>query len=238
MNMRRKILRRAVALLALFSAEIIFIWIAFLSSLLIFSMVVGEVFIEKEQDFDEKAFAFIADMASPLMTQIMLVLSFLASREFISVAALGIFIYFLFIRKHAWYSVRIPVVAIGNISLNLFLKWFFERPRPAPLLHLAEVSGMSFPSGHAMMSFSFYGLMIYLIFENVRHKPLRYSICLILIALMHLIGFSRVYLHVHYASDVIAGFAIGTIWLIFCLFALKKVERYSRDKLNRVIENE
>jgi len=199
--------------------------------------VVGEVFIEKEQDFDEKAFSFTAGIASPLMTQIMLLASFLASREFISLAALAIFIYFLFIRKHAWYSVRIPVVAIGNISLNLLLKWLFERPRPA-LQHLSEVSGMSFPSGHAMMSFSFYGLIIYLIFENVKGKFIRYSLCLILIILMHLIGFSRIYLHVHYASDVMAGFAIGTIWLIVCLFVLKKVESYSKLRLNPVIESE
>jgi membrane-associated phospholipid phosphatase len=234
--MRRKIFRRALALLALFSVEIIFIWTAFLGSLLIFSLVVGEVFIEKEIDFDERAFAFTASLTGPVMTQIMLAISFLSSWEFISVAALAIFIYFLFVRRHHWYSVRIPVVALGNISLNLLLKWLFERPRPA-LQHLAEVSGMSFPSGHAMMSFSFYGLLIYLIFENTELKPLRYALCILLLILMHLIGFSRVYLHVHYASDVLAGFAIGTVWLIFCLFFLRQIERYSRNRLDTVVES-
>jgi membrane-associated phospholipid phosphatase len=235
--MRWKILRRVFALLALFSVEIIFIWIVFLGSLLVFSMVVGEVFIEKEQDFEASAFAFTSHIASPMMTHIMLAISFLASREFISTAAIGIFIYFLFIRKHPWYSLRIPVVAIGSISLNLIMKWFFDRPRPA-LRHLTEVSGLSFPSGHAMMSFSFYGLLIYLIFENVDNKFTKYSLSFLLLILMHLIGLSRVYLHVHYASDVLAGFALGTIWLIICLFILKRIENYSRSRLDSVIESE
>jgi membrane-associated phospholipid phosphatase len=235
--MHRKILRKALALLALFSVEIIFIWIIFLGSLLIFSKVVGEVFIEKEQDFEARAFAFTSHITSPVMTQVMLGLSFLASIEFISTAAFGIFVYFLFIRRHHWYSLRIPVVAVGSISLNLILKWLFNRPRPA-LEHLTAVSGLSFPSGHAMMSFSFYGLIIYLVFENVKRKSLRYLICLMLFVLMHLIGLSRVYLHVHYASDVLAGFAMGTIWLIICLFILKKIENYSGRQLDSVIESE
>jgi membrane-associated phospholipid phosphatase len=235
--MHRKIFRKALALLALFSVEIIFIWIVFLGSLLIFSMVVGEVFIEKEQDIEAYAFAFTSRIASPAMTQVMLAVSFLASREFIFVVALVIFVYFLFIRKHHWYSLRIPVVAIGSISLNLILKWLFDRPRPV-LVHLTEVSGLSFPSGHAMMSFSFYGLIIYLIFEKVNNRTLRYTLCLLLFVLMHLIGLSRVYLHVHYASDVLAGFALGTVWLIISLFILKKIENYSRKRLDQVVESE
>ncbi|HXA02875.1 MAG TPA: phosphatase PAP2 family protein [Cytophagaceae bacterium] len=235
--MHRKILRRALALLTLFSVEIIFIWVVFLGSLLIFSKVVGEVFIEKEQGFEAKAFAFTSHIASPMMTQTMLGISLLASVEFISGVAAGIFVYFLFIRKHAWYSLRIPVVALGSISLNLIMKWLFDRPRPA-LEHLTEVSGLSFPSGHAMMSFSFYGLLIYLIFENIKNRSLRYVLCFVLLILMHLIGLSRVYLHVHYASDVLAGFALGTVWLIICLFILKKIENYSKSKLDPVIESE
>jgi membrane-associated phospholipid phosphatase len=235
--MHRKILKRILALAALFSVEIIFIWIVFLGSLLIFSMVVGEVFIEKEQDLEAAAFAFTTSIASPLMTQVMLGISFLASREFISVAALVIFVYFLFIRKHRWYSLRIPVVAIGSVSLNLIMKWLFGRPRPT-LVHLTEVTGLSFPSGHAMMSFSFYGLLIYLILEKVGNRFIKYSLSFSLLVLMHLIGLSRVYLHVHYASDVLAGFSLGTIWLIICLFVLKKLENYSKHELDAVIESE
>ena len=235
--MHRKILKKALALLALFSVEFIFTWIIFLGSLVIFSMVVGEVFIEKEQDIEAKAFAFTSHITSYRMTQFMLGISFLASVEFISVFALAIFVYFIFIRKHHWYSLRVPVAAIGSISLNLIMKWMFNRPRPA-LEHLTEVSGLSFPSGHAMMSFSFYGLIIYLIFENVKNKTLRYAVCLLLLILMHLIGLSRIYLHVHYASDVLAGFALGTVWLIISLYVLKKLENYSRSRLDAVIESE
>lgn len=92
------------------------------------------------------------------------------------------------------------------------LKLVFRRPRP-DVLRLVEQSGYSFPSGHAMNSMIFYGLAAYLLVRRGRHWS-RYLVAGFVAVLVLLIGLSRIYLGVHYASDVLAGFLIGAGWLI------------------------
>jgi membrane-associated phospholipid phosphatase len=113
----------------------------------------------------------------------------------------------------------------------MLLKFIFSRPRPLiPLLEPAR--GFSFPSGHAMMSFSFYGLLIYLVYVGVKNPYLKWLLMSFLLILIFLIGFSRVYLRVHYASDVIAGFAAGFIWIVLSLFITGRIEQYSKKKID------
>jgi len=230
-----KIVRRGLAAFTLFSIELIIIWVAFLGSLFAFLFITKEVFHLREEEFDRKVFLFLTAHITESMTSFMEAITFFASRNFIAGAALMVFFYFIFIKRHAWYSLKIPVVALGSITLNLVLKHLFNRPRPL-LPHLVKSSGLSFPSGHAMISISFYGLLIYLIWEQVESKYLKYTLIALLLILIHLIGFSRVYLRVHYASDVMAGFALGTLWLILSIFLINKIEKYSRSKLAPVIE--
>jgi len=110
--------------------------------------------------------------------------------------------------------------------MMFLLKNFFSRQRPLiPLLKPAL--GYSFPSGHSMMSFAFYGLLIYLTYNYIGNKILKTLIIIALFVIILLIGLSRIYLRVHYTSDVIAGFSIGIIWLIFSIWLLNKIEKYS-----------
>lgn len=97
--------------------------------------------------------------------------------------------------------------------LNQVLKIIVQRPRPVGY-RLIDEKGYSFPSGHSMVSAAFYGFIIYLVYKNVKNKYIKYSIITILILLILCIGISRVYLGVHYASDVIAGFLISIFYLI------------------------
>ena len=107
----------------------------------------------------------------------------------------------------------------------LLLKQLFRRKRPlSPLLKVAK--GLSFPSGHAIMAVTFYGLMIYILQHTITIDWLRWLMTILCVALILLIGFSRVYLRVHYASDVAAGFIIGLLWLIISLAVLKWLESY------------
>lgn len=216
--------------IALFSIELIVIWVIFIISFLIFLFVSKEVISRDQEIFDYKVFSWIDKISSEGLTMVMRSITFFANREFVFVLALTIFLYFVFIKKHKWYSLKIPVVAIGSISLNLILKSMFDRPRPF-LTHLVEASGHSFPSGHAMISFSFYGLLIYLIWKEVQNKTLRIFLVVFFLILIHLIGFSRIYLKVHFASDVIAGFSLGIIWLIMSIAVLKKMESFSAKKI-------
>lgn len=97
--------------------------------------------------------------------------------------------------------------------LNQVLKIIVQRPRPVGY-RLIDEKGYSFPSGHSMVSAAFYGFIIYLVYKNIKNKYIKYSIITILILLILCIGISRVYLGVHYTSDVIAGFLISICYLI------------------------
>ena len=103
-------------------------------------------------------------------------------------------------------------IAISTL-LNQILKFIIQRPRPTEF-RIIDERGYSFPSGHSMISATFYGFLIYLIYKNVKNKYLKYSLITMLIILILLIGTSRIYLGVHYASDVLAGFLIAISYLI------------------------
>lgn len=99
-----------------------------------------------------------------------------------------------------------------SLLLNQVLKRIVQRPRPTGY-RLIEETGYSFPSGHSMVSMAFYGFCIYLIFRNVKNKYIKYGSIILLSLLIILIGMSRIYLGVHYTSDVIAGYLASIAYL-------------------------
>jgi len=123
---------------------------------------------------------------------------------------------------------KIPLLITINLItvtlLNQLLKFTFQRNRPLEDF-LIEESGYSFPSGHAMVSMAFYGLLIYLIMKSTLKKRTKIIINTILTIIILLIGFSRIYLGVHYTSDVLAGISIATTYLmIFISITLSKIK--------------
>ena len=112
--------------------------------------------------------------------------------------------------------------------LNQALKIIVQRPRPTEYRIINE-AGYSFPSGHSMVSMAFYGFLIYLIYKNIKNKYLKISLIVVLSLLIVMIGISRIYLGVHYTSDVCAGFLVSLSYLIIYInFANKLV--LSREK--------
>ncbi|HEY0677719.1 MAG TPA: phosphatase PAP2 family protein [Chitinophagaceae bacterium] len=228
-------IKKFFASLALLSIELLIIWLLFFLSFLTFIYVAFRIFYFKKESFDFAVFDFLRDYVNDTNTAIMQFMTFLGTHSFLIPANLVLIAYFLFIKKHRWYSIKIPVVAIGGLSLMFLLKFIFNRPRPLiPLLK--EAAGLSFPSGHAMMSFSFYGLLIYLVWQNISTPWLRAVLITLLMITILLIGFSRIYLRVHYASDVMAGFAVGIIWLVLSLWVTRRIEQYSRRKIEPEIQ--
>ena len=96
-----------------------------------------------------------------------------------------------------------------------------QRPRPTEY-RIIEETGYSFPSGHSMVSMAFYGYLIYLIYKYVKNKYLKYISIILLSILICSIGISRIYLGVHYTSDVLAGFMISISYLIIYISAVNK----------------
>jgi undecaprenyl-diphosphatase len=84
--------------------------------------------------------------------------------------------------------------------------------------------GKSFPSGHALMSLTFYGLLVYIIHKTVHNVPLRWTLTIPLVAFVQLIGLSRINLRNHYPSDIVAGNVTGLVWLIISLRLMDKIE--------------
>ena len=126
---------------------------------------------------------------------------------------------------HNSYGVCIMINVFLTVILNLILKNIFMRDRPNNLRLIIE-SGYSFPSGHSMASISLYGYLMYLAHKKINNKLLKTFIYLILGNLILLVGISRIYLGVHYASDVIAGFLISTAILLFFIKITDKYVKY------------
>ena len=130
------------------------------------------------------------------------------------------FTLFIFIKNK-----KIGVSIISNLAiitvLNQLLKRIVQRPRPTEY-RIVEESGYSFPSGHSMVSMAFYGYLIYLIYKYVKNKYLKWISIILLSILICSIGISRIYLGVHYTSDVLGGFFISISYLIIYISAVNK----------------
>jgi len=223
------------AAISLLSIELIIILILFILAAFLFATLVDLVFIQKKTDFDFAVFGMLEPYVNDRNTRIFSILTYLGNHQFLIPANLLLVFFYLFIKKHRWYSIKIPVVALGSLLLMLGLKQFFNRPRPdIPVLR--EVHGLSFPSGHSMMSFTFYGLLIYITWYNVANKTWRWILMSFLALIIFTIGFTRVYLRVHYASDVLAGFSLGLIWLVISLWTMRRIEKYTKKEIDPAVQ--
>jgi undecaprenyl-diphosphatase len=231
MNRVRLSIRRGLAAIALLSAELIVVIVLFIAAMIVFSIFAIRIFGIKDETNDFIVFDKLSEWVTPFTTSFLQAITFLGSHTFLIPANLLLAFYFLFVKKHRWYSIKVPVVALGGLLLMTLLKQFFNRPRPlVPLLE--PVRGLSFPSGHALMSVSFYGLLIYLVWENVKEPIRKWLLISFFVILIILIGFSRIYLRLHYFSDVIAGFSIGVIWLSVSIWTIRRIEQFSRRKID------
>lgn len=120
---------------------------------------------------------------------------------------------------------KIGLSILANLAiitiLNQLLKRILQRPRPTEY-RIIEESGYSFPSGHSMISMAFYGYLIYLIYKYVENKNVKWILISLLSVLICFIGISRIYLGVHYTSDVLGGFLISISYLVIYISAVNK----------------
>lgn len=230
-----KKIHRLYAALTLLSIEILILLLAFAGALALFIFLAWMIFGDNKNDFDLRVFSLLSIYVSDVNTNVMQFFTFLGTHTFLIPANLSISAYFLFVNRHRWYSINVPSVALSSLIVMFLLKFIFRRNRPlTPLLDAAK--GYSFPSGHAMISFTFYGLLIYLVWKNVKALWLRIILSILLGLLIFVIGLSRVYLRVHYASDVLAGFCVGCMWLLLSLWILGKIEKFNSKKVDPLVQ--
>ena len=186
------------------------------SFLILFAWLSEEVFEGELQQFDSRVRAMVHAFSTPQLTGVMQVLTFLGSLQFLS--ALFIVFVILFLargmrRAAMWFAVAVG----GSVILDAVLKLAFHRSRPVPFFGVAPPS-YSFPSGHAMSSFCFYGVFAGLYSARIRSRVARLVTWIASATLIAGIGLSRIYLGVHYPTDVVAGYLAGAVWVSTLLF--------------------
>ena len=215
------------------SVEFVISFLLLLVAVAVFALAVNIVFIHKDSALDEAAFAFAGKFVSPGFTRFMVGVSFLGKHTFLIPANL-LLLGYCFWKKYNYTSTRIAALSLSSLAIKLVVKGLFHRPRPAiPLLE--QVPGFSFPSGHALFGITFYGLLIVLAYRKMQHKAAKTIVITLLAILIVLICFSRIYLRVHYISDVMAGIALGFIWLTVSLWFLDRRDRRRFQRAGRKV---
>ncbi len=213
----------------LFEAAILSSLGAAMLALFLFAWLGNEMLQGDTQHFDQAVREWVHSYASPAMTRVMNAISLLGYNILIVelVIALAVFAKLRWRRAALWLTVAMA----GSLVLDLTLKYIYHRARPTAYFGMAPHS-YSFPSGHAMCSFCFYGVLAGLL--SARTKPLvwRILIWFAAAALVIAIGLSRIYLGVHYPSDVVAGYLAATVWVgtIIVLDHIRKVRSNSRKR--------
>lgn len=200
-----------------------------LPAILFLLIIIWLVFISGNMAPDEKVFGIVAPHISDGRTRFMKAIAFLGNHKFLIPANL-LFIAFLLFTKNKWEAMTVGVVALGSLGMMSLLKNLIQRQRPPDQL-VEGITNFSFPSGHAFMSIAFYGLLIWWLGSHLKNKLHRQIAISFLLFIILLIGFSRIYLRVHYTTDVIAGFCIGIIWVIILLKIMNTIQQ--RMMLNR-----
>jgi undecaprenyl-diphosphatase len=180
------------------------------------------VFFYGRNSFDLQVFDMITPHITEDRTVLMRFISFLGKHTFL-LPVIGLMIIFFVVKKDKWMVIRTSTILLTSVLLMSLLKRLIARDRPLDPL-VQGITNFSFPSGHAFMSVAFYGLLIWYVSVNVKIPWLRAALIVFLLFIIAAIGFSRIYLRVHYATDVAAGICFGFVWLDFCLWFIDKKE--------------
>ena len=193
-------------------------WIILFVCLIGFLALAEDVFNKEIMNGDIIGYKLISIfLISEFATPIAKIITNFGGAIFLIIATITLFI--LIKNKKIGFSIIFNLVIIT--ILNQLLKNILQRPRPTEF-RIIEETGYSFPSGHSMISMAFYGYLIYLIYKYVENKYLKWALIVLLSILICTIGISRIYLGVHYTSDVLGGFLISISYLVIYVSATNK----------------
>ena len=162
----------------------------------------------------------ISEIWNPYLNKFMIFITEIGSSLILGILSLILLIY-LFYKKRYKNSILVIISMIGGLIIRTILKISIQRLRPEN--SLISETGYSFPSGHALMSVIFFLLLIYLFHKEIKNKIIQVIFIAINVILILLISFSRIYLNVHWFSDVVGGLIIGISWLIISIIITNKI---------------
>ena len=199
----------------------IWIWFALFIAVFILFSIIGSLYNNEIISIDVFMHDLVVNnLRSDGLTFIMLFITNFCNPIILILLSLVI----LLICKDKKMGLIIIINLLVSILLNIIFKGIIQRDRPLEDFLIIE-SGYSFPSGHSMVSMAYYGLIIYFIYKKIKAKRVRNVLMILIGFLILAIGFSRIYLGVHFASDVIGGFLISIIYLV-CAIKLLNLKYY------------
>lgn len=193
----------------------------FLSALMLaaFSTLAWETLFRNTMSlFDDSFIWLIRYFSSPVLNKVMIVISDIGfgTSYIIIVGATFLLLAYL---KRWWEMGALAICLAGGAILSFLLKSLFHRARPESFWVVQE-TGFSFPSGHALATMCFYGMVAFLIMRNINSWRGRLTVMTLAVIMSVAVGISSIYLGVHYPTDVAAGYAAGSMWLAFCISLL------------------
>lgn len=191
-------------------------------SSVLFIFITYAIFSDKINYLDSLVHSYILGIRNDNLTNILLTITNISS----AYALIVLSIILLIIIKEKKIPLLISLNLICSYSLNAIAKLIFTRPRPIGI-NLIEEAGFSYPSGHSMVSMAYFGFIAYLIYKKQTSKLIKTILIVSLIITILLIGFSRIYLGVHYLSDVIGGFLLSIIYLMIYIKNINLEKKWS-----------
>jgi undecaprenyl-diphosphatase len=178
--------------------------------LFLFAWIAEAVTAEHTMRFDLAIRNWVHQYSSPALTRVAVFASFVGADILVAafVSSLLLFAFLQWRRAALW----LTLTMVGALVLDLALKYAFRRPRPTPFFGPLPHT-YSFPSGHALFSFCFYGALAGLLADRIQSLPMRICIWAVAVALIAAIGLSRIYLGVHYPTDVLGGYLAAAVWV-------------------------
>lgn len=187
---------------------------------------------DKITEFDYQISNFFYSWHTPVLNKIMIAITHLGDMVTQTLVTSLTVVVLLIAKKWRtalWYGFS---VLGGALFLNGIIKEFYARARPSQIKPLVEIGGYSFPSGHSMGSIIVYGGILFIVLQSIRSTYLKVFITSFLSIMIFSIGLSRIYLAVHYPSDVIGGFSLGLTWILVSIsfFGLKYINLEIRNR--------
>lgn len=179
--------------------------------LIVFLLLTILVLTGSMKSFDSSIYNFLINLRSKPMDIFMKTITKFGNTMSV-IIILAIFVFIL--KKDDGYLLVMNTICV--VSANQVLKHIIRRPRPDHL-RLVKEKGFSFPSGHSMVSIALYGILIYIVNKNIKNKTLKIILISLLSLLILFIGLSRIYVGVHYPSDVLSGYILATVITILVI---------------------
>ena len=180
------------------------------------------------QWFDDPIREWVYSIRNPALTEVLKVITYMGNWQTITLLCI---VLLLFRKTRLRYGMPVSAGAIFVTIFNRIIKLIFKRPRPEESLHLIEEGGYSFTSGHSITSMVVFGLLIYLVRKYVRNRKAANILTAALAVPWIFIGLSRIYMGVHFPSDVLAGWALGAAVLVGIIVIVEKCDARRKQKI-------